>query len=382
MPKRCGDLAEFRFKVKSPSVGKTAVTKVLRAKDNDLAASHAETLTKAEDKKIRWPDLADEDGTFYGGRKPDFRGLNKKPYQDKFAQQAFTLELHVDGIKKKSTSGHLKINGYPDVADDHKSIGIPMATERWKEEQSRDPWGPVTVMIKEWSDPTGTAYLNRPHGKTNCGDFHLSVKDGVVDIKVKIELKGAGLLKPLVFRSIKKRAEAFWNGPRGYRQWVYHRKDCRRKDDCDCAVVSNAKYVYSTAGCCKVPVRLTVEHGADNVVNVHFLSLKQMIDLKKHGVVEGLRVNTLNFYYPEDYPNTFAHEVGHMMGFPDQYLCGVIAAGALGEVGQPLAGGAFPIDEESIMGQRMIRATEVHINAKWLVDWINANVDEMSSIAV
>jgi hypothetical protein len=115
MAKRCGDLAEFRLKVKSKSVGKTAVTKVLRAKDNNLTASHAETLSKAEDKKIRWPDLADKSGAFYGGRQPDFKGLNKKAYHDKFAQQEFNLELLVDGVSKKSSKG-LKINGYADVA--------------------------------------------------------------------------------------------------------------------------------------------------------------------------------------------------------------------------------------------------------------------------
>ena len=47
MAKRCGDLAEFRFKVKAPSVGKTAATKV-RRKDKNLSAHYTETLTKQE----------------------------------------------------------------------------------------------------------------------------------------------------------------------------------------------------------------------------------------------------------------------------------------------------------------------------------------------
>jgi hypothetical protein len=382
MAKRCGDLAEFRFKVKSKSVGKTAVTKVLRAKDNNLTASFAETLSKAEDKKIRWPDLPDKSGAFYGGRKPDFKGLDKKSYKDKFTEQEFMLELFVEGVKKKSTAGHLKINGYADVGDDHKSIGIPMATQMWTSQATVGPTGAVTPGVMSWSDPTGTSWQNNPSGKSNCGDFHLSVKDGVVGIKVKIELLGAGIRKGLVFRSVKKLAEAFWNGPSGYRQWVYHRKNCRRKDDCDCAVVSNSKYVYSRTGCCKVPVRLTVEQGADNKVNVHFLPLAQRFQLLTKGVVPGLRANTLNFYYPENNPHTFAHEVGHMMGFPDQYWYGIVAAGSMGTNGAPTGGSAFPIDPNSIMGQSMSQATTVHINAKWIFDWINANVDDMKPLAV
>jgi hypothetical protein len=129
-------------------------------------------------------------------------------------------------------------------------------------------------------------------------------------------------------------------------------------------------------------VRLTVEQGADNKVNVHFLTLTQRWDLLTKGAVPGLRADTLNVYYPENNPHTYAHEVGHMMGFPDQYWYGIVATGAMGTNGLPVPGAAFPIDDDSIMGQSMSQATTVHINAKWIFDWINANVDDMKPLAV
>src|SRR3954447_16079724 len=129
MPKRCGDLAQFRFKVEAPVIGKVASIKVRRKKDDNLTAHHVETLTKAEDKKIRWPDLQDPAGSeFFGGRKTDLKGLNKLSYQDRFKEQEFKLELSV-ATKKVKSSGFLKINAYADVADDHKVIGVPMPTE-------------------------------------------------------------------------------------------------------------------------------------------------------------------------------------------------------------------------------------------------------------
>jgi hypothetical protein len=72
-----------------------------------------------------------------------------------------------------------------------------------------------------------------------------------------------------------------------------------------------------------------------------------------------------------------------MMGFPDQYWYGVIAAGSLNATGQPAAaGGAFPIDDTSIMGQNMAQAKLVHIEAAWFSTWVNANVDAMKPLKV
>jgi hypothetical protein len=366
MPVRCGDPAEFRYKVKAASVGDAATTTVRREKDGNLTAFSSETLQKAEDKKIKWPDLQNpKSSEFFGGRQADFKGLNKKSYQDKFKIQTFALSLQVSGKSAKSSKG-LKINGYPDVGRDHKQIGLPMATEVWETNN-------VGVRVIKSSDPTGNAYKT-----LNCGNFHLEVKDGVVHITIKLSLHSKRKLwsKALVFRTIKKTVERYWNGSSGFKQWTWHRADCKRGNDCHCKLVLDAKGSYTQAGCCKVPVRVNLEQGADNPVEIQFLSRAQKRELKKNGFVAGLTADTGHLWYPEDVRNTFAHEIGHMMGFPDQYWSGVTAAGAV-VAGLPVPGAAWPVDDDSIMGQNMNSAKEIHFKATWFAQWVAAKVDNL-----
>jgi len=55
---------------------------------------------------------------------------------------------------------------------------------------------------------------------------------------------------------------------------------------------------------------------------------------------EGAVADTVNFPFPEPYPDTYAHEAGHFLGFPDQYSSGHTAT--------DLA--AWPINDQSVMG--------------------------------
>ncbi len=385
MAKHCGDRAGFSFEVKTPSVGKNATVMVKRKPDSNLTASHTEVLKQKERKKVKWPDLSDGSGGFHGGRKVDFKGLAKLDYKKKFAKQEFDLELFV-GTKKVRSSQGLVIREYPDQGPDAKQIGIPMPTETWATQNVLNPLtgAMVPTRVRTWQDTTGTAY----QAGQNCGNFHIALKDGVVVVTIKIDLKSTKKLwrKGKVFKVVKKTAEAYWNLSKvGYRQWVYHRKDCARKDDCDCRLLMNKKGAYVQTGCCKVPLTIKIEDGAGNPVNVQFLTLGQRIQVWKKGYATdatgaGLRANTLNFWYPENRANTFAHEVGHMMGFPDQYWYGVIAGGSLDATGQPVAAAGWPIDDDSIMGQNMVEAKKLHIKADWFFSWINSKVDTMDVI--
>jgi len=386
MPKRCGDLAGFSFKVSSELVGKYATTMVCRKNKFNITVTYTEKLQKEETKKVKWPDLPEDgkpDGNFYGGRKVDYKGLNKLSYSDKFKEQEFDLEIFQGKSVKKSAGSPLKIEAYPDAASERKAVGIPMPTAMW---ELKDELDPATMTIKKvrkktWSDPVGNAYV----AGQNCGNFHIEFKDGVVTVTVKITLTAAagskGKVSGKMFKNVKKTVETFWNSKeRGMFQWVYHRDDCKRKDKCNCPILKDSKGKYIYTGCCKVPLQVKIEKGNDNPVTVHFLSLAQQKEKKKKGYVSGLRANTLNLYYPENNPGTFAHEVGHMMGFPDQYWYGVVEGASMDANGQPQASGSFPIDDDSIMGQNMGKAKKEHIGAKWFSDWINAKIDKMSPL--
>lgn len=379
MPKRCGDAAEFHYSVKEKSVGSPAVTRVIRQKDGNLTASALETLQKKERKTIKWPDLQDAKGHgWIGGRKADFKGLDKASYQAKFDQQCFDLELVVAGGKARSSTG-LKIAGYPDVARDHKKIGIPMPVEVW--DQVVGPTG-VKAWSKIWSDPTGTAYV-----ASGAGNFHLEVKDGVVQVTVKLDLWSNSWLfnKSLVFGYVKEHAEEFWNGPRGFRQWTWHRTGCKRGPRCDCRLVTDRKGKYLQAGCCKVPVRLDLQQGADNKVEITVLTIGQLVERAQKGYVSTARDHSANFFWPESSPRTYAHEVGHLMGFPDQYLGGgVTATGAIVQAGahkgKPIPTAPWPIDPGSIMGQNMAQAKEIHFAPRWFRDWVVAHVEDVKAL--
>jgi hypothetical protein len=377
MPKRCGDLAGFTFKVTSELVGKYATTLVCRQKKFNFSADHTEKLQQEETKKVKWPDLQIQGkpaGEFYGGRRVDFKGINKSDYKDKFGYQEFELNMYAGDHHKKS-SGTLKIDPYADAGPEHKTIGIPMPAEMWGPQNYTNPTTGVTSVVRvlKWAGNYTSA--------DNCGNFHIALKDGVVVITIKTQITvnggGAARVSGRIFNKIKEAVEEFWNSrSSGYFQWVYHRDQCKRGKDCDCRVITNKKGDFLQSGCCKVPFRVVVEQGGDNPVTITLLTPAERAQLASSGYVPGLRADTKHFYYPENRAHTFAHEFGHMMGFPDQYWEGAIEAGALNAGASP----AFPIDRSSIMGQDMGDAQEIHIGAAWFKSWVTSNVDQMSPI--
>jgi hypothetical protein len=366
----------------------------------NISASHSEELERAERRRVEWPDLqvdGEPDGVFYGGRRVDFSGLNGLSYREKFDQQEFSLHLYVGEASQRSTRRPIKIEAYDDVDEDRQLIGIPMETQQW---QYVTP--PVTNPATGAQDYSGSTFslandisrhsFERDPSR-NCGKFTLEIRDGVFVLIVKIHLRttetapaGGGL--DVVFDYIKRRVERFWNsGIYGFNQWIYHREGCERGTNCDCSIVRTSSREYINAGCCKIPFKVVVEQGDSsddltNVVNLHYLNPTQTQEaldneagLNFWGPSVSVVVCTTDLYYPENRINTYAHEFGHMLGFPDQYPNGVVQRGAMSASG-PVSGADWPIDDDSIMGMRQGEAKLIHAGASWFNDWINDNLDE------
>jgi hypothetical protein len=377
---RCGDEAKIEYEVSGELVGKPITTVVHRTKKWTETAIYTEKAYKK--KKFVWPDLDKGlEGLFYGGRQVDWKGLDKESYQSKFSHQEFALALYQGHRFLEDAGATLVIEQYPDVGREHKEIGIPLTMARWTSHQQlslRDG------IVRTYYLSSDSLYDSSP-GRGNCGNFHIELKDGVCVITVKLTLVKAGTSQeesPRVFRYVKKRSEAFWNSTSsGYNQWVHHRSDCKRKKDCNCSLITDKKGDYTSAGCCKIPIKLNVEEGSDNRVQIVRLNPAQreeaaqnILGLNRWGAT-GTQANTGLFYYPENRVGTYAHERGHMMGFPDQYPTGAIVAGAMSIAG-PTGGGAFPIDDSSIMGMSQGRAQRIHAEASWISGWIGSKCSD------
>jgi hypothetical protein len=396
MPKFCGDEAKLKYKADASLVGDFAEILIQRLDRKTITTNGFQEIAAA-DTEMLWPDLEVTNGHGHcGGRQVDFKGLNKESYSNKFAKQNFTITVkHAD--QSVPSSNTEIIDELPAAGPDSQTVGIPMPTEMWQEvfvPVGHPGTGAVVMTSMGWSmtfqDPSGSHWQNP---SMNCGKFSIEHKDGVVVITVTVSLvlASGGAAPGAVFSYFKKRAEKFWNSEAcGLNRWIYHRTGCKRhKHNCNCAVVKNSKGDYQTSGCCKLPFRVVIEKGSgganDNTVVLHYLNVKQrlqaMANLDGWGAKNlPVPVDTGNVYYPENRPNTYAHEVGHMLGFPDQYSEGVTAAGSVGPAG-PAAGSAWPIDDSSIMGSNQTEAKDIHHGAKWFNDWIDSKVDKMEQVA-
>jgi hypothetical protein len=381
MPPRCGDLAYMTFTVDQELVGKMAHIWVIRDEAEDFAGTHEEILQKADVELVPWPDQEKDGkpGEFYSGRMADFRGLDKKSYKDRMEAQKFELRIFVDD-KHAESDDALWMEGYADAQESFTGanrVGIPLAVTKWFQRTVIQANGSRTVQPASASFAAGDSTIR------NVGTYHIELKDGVVTITVKVKLEPApGSTKPIppkVFKDIKTRVESFWNGSSGYAQWVYHRQGCQRGKACRCSVIESQGKV-SVAGCCKFPLRVKLEQGADNPVRIEFLSLWQRFKVGI-GKSSGATASTTRFPYPEDVANTYAHEIGHMMGYPDQYKTGHVDSAAVDATGTPTGAGDFPIDNVSIMGGGMNRAKDEHINAAWIKDWVSGKTDAVDAIS-
>jgi len=343
------------FEVTSELVGKVANVWVIRDDQTDLAARHVYQMKKATWMNVDWPDLHEKDkpkGVFCGGRQVDYRGLEKKSYKERMAAQKFSLNIFCTNKSKKSDNT-IKIDAYENKDFLQIEEGWVCNVEIFRKVRRFNPYNnnPYTsVEIVPIRD-----YMRK--GKAleyNIGRYNLCFKDGVLNITIKLKLVDENKRRvhlPNVFNDIKTGVELFWNDKeKGYNRWVFHRYDCERNEQCNCPIGWNDKKEYFAAGCCKVPIRVCVEEGDDNEVEISLLG--------PHGSHTG------KLYHPPLHPHSYAHEIGHMMGFPDQYVEGHTESGAWAENFE----GDFPIDDDSIMGMNKRAAKIAHFRKwkKWL----------------
>ena len=394
----CGNEAKLTYKVDAPLVGLFAEIQVRRFDQKSITANGWQELTATKTDML-WPDQEKDSGPgYYGGRQVDFKGLAKNSYGDKFAKQNFTLEIHhADQLAK--SSGTEIIDELPAAGPEDMNVGIPFPIEKWT--RVVHPTTGATTYTLGPGFPLAANYFAQPgQKKHNAGKFTIEHKDGVLRITVKISLVSVppGKSTSRAFKAIKKGVEDFWNGSQGYNQWIYHRDGCVRGKKCRCAVIKNRKGDYTASGCCKLPFKVIIEQGGagDNVVNVTFLgpadrkAARANMRATNGGAVQlpmthpnywgaHFGANTYTLSYPENRAGTYAHEVGHMMGFPDEYDNGAVVSGSMSAAG-PVAGAAWPIDDASVMGASQNRAMKRHLEADWFDKWIDSKVDSMTVI--
>lgn len=406
MAEYCGNEAYIEYEVDANKVGDFANIIVQRFDRKSLTASGVQELKQTKT-KMKWPDqLEPDEKDYYGGRQVDFKGLNKKKYDDKFVQQNFTLTITSMDETVEAENTEI-IEELPTARTPNHVVGIPMTTEKWARPQSRiNPFTGAVIFLgwakrASWSSTFWKEPAQRVH---NAGRFDIEHKNGAIIITVKIRLSSSipGKSTNKAFKYIKKRVEEFWNSEaQGFNKWIYHRTGCTRGDKCNCSIVKNRKGEYTTSGCCKLPFKVIIEEGglSDNRVNLHYLNIGQRRQARANmratsggkqlprkdpnywgatGLTQS--VNSYNLYYPENRAGTYAHEVGHMLGFPDQYLTGAVAKGSMSVSGPVKGAAAWPIEEASVMGGSQNKAMKYHLEATWFNDWINSNVDTMTVI--
>jgi len=383
MGKYCGDEANINYKVDANKVGDFANIIVQRLDRKTITASNVQEL-KQTATKMKWPDQEDQNGDYFSGRQVDFKGLNKKKFADKFAHQNFTLTITSmdDTVESENTE---IIEEIPPKGPDPMTVSS-LPAEKW-EIATPPSINVVTgiITLATYRLPIGNSF---PAGAYQ-DKFEIEQKDGVVVITIKINLinfHNPGKNTSKAFKYFKKRVENFWNSEAcGFNHWVYHRTKCKRGKVCKCSIVKNYKGEYTTTGCCKVPFKVKIEKGGpgDNQVNLYYLNPYQCLEVIAHelGLDGGggasnlpVSVDTSNMYYPENRANTYAHEIGHMMGFPDQYEEGVTVAGAMSAVGG-VPNANWEIDDSSIMGRGQNEAKQYHHSMRELNAWIN-NIDQ------
>lgn len=376
---RCGNKAIIQYEVSGELVGKVATVEVQRKGNPKLTASVQAPLPQTKN-KIPWPDLADGKGSYYGGRQVDWMGLDKCSYETKFKHQKFELRIVVAGKKPKTSGQRVEIQAYANKGPDQRKVGLPMDIYQGPAVQTFNAQGQPVLVATSPDSPAARANWVA----TGSGCFNLQFKDGEVLIRIKLNLVKAGTSTPVkdeVFKAFKRSVESFWNDRgAGFRQWVFHRVDCLRGDQCNCSVLykneGGKKEQMLHGGCCKFPSRVVIEHGNDNTVNVTFLTKAEILQYVKGSGQWPGAFNTQNICYPEDVTNSYAHEVGHMMGLPDEYN---------GPGSYPTLAAAspspFPVTPDSIMGSTMQRAYQRHLEYPELfADWVSSNVTKVKVI--
>jgi hypothetical protein len=211
------------------------------------------------------------------------RGLNwisKKP-TDEWPEDECGLDASADGVTGEGEN-RLHFHRYPDIS--------PVRRTETMTAPGEIDGTPVTF---EWTKK-----------------YAISIEEGVMYVRVKIKLlnmqgprPATGSPQPAVGAAVSTADKnSFASQIQGYLsgKWYFHRDGCQRRT-CDCP---------RDRKCCKLRVRVRVrfvESGEHHVVRLY---------------TGAGRANASEWFRIKTRDNTYAHEVGHLLGFYDEYAGG------------------------------------------------------------
>ena len=315
---------------------------VVLTRDPDDPISSFVLDVKNSEVDVKWPDL--EKGNDYHGGAKAYLAEIKGTWKERWSKQIYFFNVIVGNKMKDSDT--IMIDPHPDKGITTVSPVIPVMLYN----RHLGAFCQILGMKK-------VPKLLNPNpisGNASMGKFDIEFKKGEVLITVAIKLDADKGVPSDISKKFKDKVEGFWNGVNGFSAFVMHWIDCIREDLCNCSIVYNTKNEIVSGGCCKIPVRLVIENSSR-----HGLCFQ----VKKRGIrtasyapnpsVGGSIPTKGLLFYPESSSNTWAHEVGHCLGFPDQYV-----GGHNWNVGD----GKFPISFMSIMGPLQGRASKDHLH--------------------
>ena len=351
----CGDPVNMKMGFQSWQGDKQAM--VILSRDPAEPVQMIILDVKNGEVKLKWPDL-EKKGGYFGGAKA-YLGDIQGSWEEKWNKQVYFFDVIVDNKQKQSDQ--ILVDPLPPQGQQTKSPSVPIVQNHRKHGAYYEQVLGKKRLPKRF-DPNPYKEKAFPMGK-----FDIKFDQGEVLITVAVELHTLHWSIPANFsQRFKERVEGFWNGPNGFGGFALHRKSCVRGDDCDCRIVYNNQNQVVSGGCCKIPIRLDVEisyrHGL--VFDVY----KRGPDPEKAyapirwgpGVDPAKSCGRVN--WPENRQNTWAHEIGHCLGFPDQYLGGHLWDHKVSALKKGFLKKKFPVSMDSIMGINQSRASEDHLH--------------------
>jgi hypothetical protein len=154
--------------------------------------------------------------------------------------------------------------------------------------------------------------------------YDREIRDGELIITKKVETRLRTQVQPgqavvfgqqgipdSEFAAWKREIEAVWS-----EQWMLHRVDCLRGDDCDC----------TDCGGCKFPINIVCEfvpfgQGHGTPVVVHNKATPWVVDNDGNRHLERWNSHTWYRQLGDTYPYVRPHEFGHLIGLYDEYVC-------------------------------------------------------------
>lgn len=316
---------------------------VILTRDPDEPVKNFVLDVKNQEVEVKWPDLDKGADDYWGGAKAylDVPGSR----QQKWAKQKYFFEVIVGNYTKKSST--ITLDPLPDKGQVTKRPVVPCILYNRTIGGVLDVFG--VSKLPKLINP------NPDQFNAGMGKFDIEFTKGEVLIKLAVQLTPRSSWVPKnIFDRFKKTAEGFWNGPNGFGGFALHHKKCVRDKKCDCKVAYDKQANVVSGGCCKIPIRLEIENGSRHGLTFEVAYRGPFSVFSGAWAPDpGPPAQLGRISYPEGGSNTWAHEVGHCLGFPDQYLGG--------HLWDNHPQGKFPKKYRSIMGGGQGRADEDHL---------------------